>query len=251
MILPGSLRTTTLGDVLGKLHRGGVSGVLELIAAGPPWAGTHHLVTLVSGIVRDVATPLPAPRIGEVLRDQGVLRDHEHLRFVEALDRTRARSGALLVELGLVSEATLRYGLSRQMRLRLDRIFGIDSGELRFHPLARARAVSSVALGPRDFLHGRPRARDRGRDRDSHGSHDLEHAAGRRAALDLLGLGHGATRDQIRHAFRKTAAQVHPDLHRNLDARGLAAMQARFAELSRAYHLLITMPSETADEAAA
>lgn len=266
MILPGSLRSTTLGDVLGQLHRGGVSGVLQIIADSSPWAGSQHQVTLVRGIVRDVSTSLPAPRIGEVLLEQGVLRRGEHDVFLtEMRRRSGALAGEVLLELGMVSDATLRFGLSRQMRRRLDALYGLERGALRFHPLlSRPRTVGSVALGPREFLHGRPRARDQVRssgastDQPGHGRDgrlDDDRAAGRDAALELLGVPREATREQVRHAFRRAAVLVHPDLHGDLGPRELAAMQARFAELSQAYHLLITAPCSNgtadADSAAA
>ncbi len=251
MILPGSLRTTTLGDVLGQLHRGGVSGVLQIIASSTPWAGSHHQVTLVRGIVRDVSTTIPAPRIGEVLLEQGVLRQAEHELFVAELRRrSGALAGEVLRELGMVSDATLRFGLSRQMRKRLDVLYGIERASLRFHPLsAQVRTVASVALGPREFLHGRPRARDQAGARrppvepereGRAGALEHERSQGRAAALELLGLPEVVTREQVRQAFRRAAVLVHPDLHRDLEPHALSAMQARFAELSQAYHLLIT-----------
>ncbi|AKT41657.1 DnaJ domain-containing protein [Chondromyces crocatus] len=59
------------------------------------------------------------------------------------------------------------------------------------------------------------------------------HDERKRNALHLLGLAEGATETDVRRAFRRMAARLHPDRATTGDA------TARFAELSAAYHVLV------------
>jgi hypothetical protein len=56
MNLPGQLRLTTLGDVLGAVYREGATGVIELVEGGAN-AGTLHRIFIVGGLVGDVESP--------------------------------------------------------------------------------------------------------------------------------------------------------------------------------------------------
>ena len=114
--------------------------------------------------------------------------------------------------------------------MRVDALFSIDRASVRFH--ARG-ATSGRTLAASDFLHGRPRARERSRERT--GCAQL----GRGEALERLGLTEGATREDVRQSFRKLAAAVHPDLHRDAEPERREEMQKRFASYSAAYHYLI------------
>ena len=51
MRLPGRLRLTTLGDVLGALHRERATGVVELTEQAGPTAGRVHRVHVDAGLV--------------------------------------------------------------------------------------------------------------------------------------------------------------------------------------------------------
>ena len=66
MQLPGRLSASTLGDLLGALHRERTSGRLELAEIRGPIgrsvAGRIHRIHLVSGLVTTVETELPDPR---------------------------------------------------------------------------------------------------------------------------------------------------------------------------------------------
>lgn len=53
------------------------------------------------------------------------------------------------------------------------------------------------------------------------------------AARRALGLGEAATCDEIRHAYRRLAPQMHPDLHPECDS-----AESSSAALTKAYHLL-------------
>ena len=120
MRLPGTLSASTLGDLLGSLHRAGLSGTLELREKKGPKAGALHRIHLLGGLVAAVEldavgdeTDPAEPACAE--------RDHV-LRSMEIL-------------------------------------YALPDARLSFH-VARRRRDSARPLPPQDFLHGRPRHRD-------------------------------------------------------------------------------------------
>lgn len=231
MILPGRLRVTTLGDVLGTLHRARVWGELELIGHDPPRRGSRHSILLRDGLVTDVRTSLPTPPIGEVLLGSGRLTRRQHEQFLRTLSLSRGPAGEVLVRHGWVTPEDLVAGLAHQTRLRLDALYAMHDADVRFHPTTTAWNTSP-RLEPSQFLHGRPRARDARRSAPSDGAYEQ--------ALEVLGLTAGASRQQVRRAFRRLAATSHPDLHPHASVEARAALESRFAELSQAYHFVIT-----------
>jgi DnaJ-domain-containing protein 1 len=237
MNLPGRLHRTTLGDVLGTLYRAGVSGVLELVEAQGARAGSSHRIYFAEGLVDGVETSLPAPRLGEVLSAQGVLAREALIELCRRLMRTTdERSGQILIRSQLASEEAVASGLRRQLRLRLEALFGIGEAEVRFHVRRPARDSSrSRPLTPPEFLHGRPRARGSGR-RATLASASANAEA--QKAYRVLELPLGALDAEVRSAFRRLARDVHPDRHPRASADERKALLQRFAELSAAYHTL-------------
>ena len=71
MQLPGRLKATTLGDLLGVLHRGDASGTLELVET----SGRAHRVHLAHGLVTAVEVDRAAASLGEILRDEEEVDD--------------------------------------------------------------------------------------------------------------------------------------------------------------------------------
>ncbi len=63
MQLPGRLRATTLGDLLGTLHRGEASGTLELTCDD----GRTHRIHLSSGLITAVEIDGASPPLAELL----------------------------------------------------------------------------------------------------------------------------------------------------------------------------------------
>ena len=235
MRLPGNLKSTTLGDLLGLLHRSGCSGTLELIEGKGNAPGRSHQVSLSSGLVDRVETQLPAPRLGEILLAQGfvsrVLLDHagrEHER------RPGSRFGQLLLSERVVSRAVLAAALRMQMRRKLDSLFSLDDVRIRFRVPRPAGADGTIPLSPREFLHGRPRFRLRQEAR----RRTLERDPARLHALGVLGLAAGASVVEVRRAFRQLAFSNHPDRFPNASASDRRALMQRFAEISAAYHKL-------------
>lgn len=235
MRLPGRLSATTLGDLLGLLHRGKVSGVLELVEAQGPARGRVHRIHLEGGLVAQVETQLAVPKLGEILKQQGFVGDEALRRLVRELTRAPGkRAGQVLREDQKLPESALSAALRRQLRHRLDALFGVGEAEIRFR-VAKPSAERAVPLSPREFLHGRPRKRDGERRRRP----ETGRERARSQALAVLGLGDRASREAVQRAFRSLAAQVHPDRHPSASAPERALLLQRFAELSAAYHLLV------------
>jgi DnaJ-domain-containing protein 1 len=235
MNLPGQLRSTTLGDLLGRLHRAETSGILELVETHGAAAGCSHKIFLDAGLIDGVETPRSVPLLGELLRRDGLLPAQAASRLARRLiERPRKRVGEILVDERLVSEEAVRWGLRRQLRLRLDSVFQLSDARVQFH-VRRPRplgAAPAPALGPSDFLYDRPRAR--GPANAASSSSDSQSAA-----YGVLGLAPSADARAVRAAFRRLAAEVHPDRHPHARPEERARMLRRFAELSAAYHVLV------------
>jgi uncharacterized protein DUF4388/DnaJ-like protein len=243
MNLPGRLRLTTLGDVLGALHRSGASGILEL---GED-RGVTHRVYFTSGMITQVETDLFRERLGELLAGQGFLGPGALARLARRLlEAPRRRAGEILIEEGLISPDLVNAGLRRQLRHKLDALFRLTDAQLTFR-VPRPREAPHTPLSPQEFLHGRPRARVRARasqqssasERASGSETSTRGSAGARIrAYATLGLLPGADRDSIQRAFRRLARNFHPDRFPNADSSERARLLSRFAELSAAYHSL-------------
>ncbi len=239
MNLPGLLAATTLGDLLGRLYRGGVDGVLELVEREGHRAGRAHRIHFERGLIEDVETELDVPRLGEVLVNEGAIdrvevgRVQRRLEALALSARRPERLGEALVNEDLVSSEAVRRALRRQLGMRLDALFDLGDALVRFHVRRNAekRAGHPEPLTAREFLDGRPRKRGGGLFRRP--------SRADRAAFELLGIPPTADRARIRQAFRKRAAELHPDRHPHASSAQKAELLGRFAELSRAYHSVL------------
>jgi DnaJ domain len=166
MILPSRLSATTLGDLLGMLHRESTTGTLELTERWlTPGSRSGHYVHLRSGLVADVETNRSkTPPLGEFLRREGFLTDAGYRTLIGWLGkRDRRSTGEILVTERLADAAIVEAALRVQVRMKLDALFDLTDALVTFHaagpPKRAARRVHP--LTPRDFLFGKPRARDR------------------------------------------------------------------------------------------
>lgn len=245
MKLPGRLRLTTLGDVLGALHREGASGILELSEE----RGVVHRIYWDRGMISDVETDLCRQRLGDLLAKQGLIGAAALARLARRLlEAPRRRAGEILIEEGLVSSHFVSEGLRRQLRHKLEALFQLRDAQLAFR-VPRPRAPHHDPLSPPEFLHGRPRSRLRNRltphppragaGSASSGSASVRPPHGARTrAYATLGLLPGADRATIQQAFRRLARNMHPDRFPNATPDERARLLSRFAELSAAYHAL-------------
>ncbi|HEY4159559.1 MAG TPA: DnaJ domain-containing protein [Polyangiaceae bacterium] len=249
MLLPGRLRLTTLGDLLGELHRACASGVLELVETEGARSGRSHRVYFQSGLVEDVDTTLSHPRLGEILARDGLLSMSALACVARRLiEQPGKRVGEILVDEGLGTADLVAAALRRQQKSRLDALYSLSEALIRFH-VPRARpGFRPTPLSPREFLHGRPRARTRSRANDRFTFRSERHADPRPitpsasekklAAYRTLGLTPTASPRDVQQKFRKLAAQHHPDRFPRASAAEKAEKLSRFAALSAAYHVL-------------
>jgi hypothetical protein len=220
MLLPGRLKETTLGDLLGNLHRAEATGRLVLIDD----QGERHEIVVREGLVQGVNSTW-GPRLGEVLeqaRDWG-----------PAAARAQVRLGEYLVERAGVSEDAVSSALGRLNLLKLDQLFLLRDASIRFY-VARPRAEGEVearALDSGEFLVGRRRKRDP--------ATVTRRLPSRGEALAVLGLEAHATQADIRHAFRVLAQRCHPDRHPGVSAVQKTRLIVEFSRLTHAYHVLL------------
>jgi DnaJ-domain-containing protein 1 len=204
--LSGRLRDTTLGDLLGTVGRGGVTGVVTLTETTGPSAGRRHQVHFDRGAIVAIETDAEAVR-GE---------DDDILERLAGLFR--------------IADAVVQFHVLRVMPrggAAARPLPAIDA--VRGRPRARDRGCSVRGFGDRDDS-----------DDDSDEASLAPLADGRRsAALRVLGLDEHADPASIRRAFRALAARVHPDRATTADRNERRRLEQTFAELSSAYHVLM------------
>ena len=247
MKLPGRLRATTLGDLLGVLHRGRATGILELIETAGVTAGRRHRLHLDVGLVQKVDTPLRVSRVGEILSGEGFLGAQATRRLARLLvQEPTKRTGQLLIEEELASSVQVAAALRHQLRFQLEAVFSLEDAQVRFHVARPRRRHDGLrgTLSPREFLHGRARARDRrvgqatAAPKPSSPNALLSDEVKRQRALRVLGLGGRADQKTVQQAFRRLAAKMHPDRHPGASPQQMATLMRGFAELTAAYHQL-------------
>lgn len=168
MRLPSRLAASTLGDLLGALHRSRTTGLLELyevpgaISSAVP--GRRHRIHLFCGLVAGVETSLPHAPLGRVLETKGLLRPEALADLLARIAAGDPRlAGEILVEDGLAPKPIVDLGLRAQLREKIDVVYTLKDADVRFHtarPLSEAARRAGL-LGSSEFLHGRPRTRDR------------------------------------------------------------------------------------------
>lgn len=242
MDLPGRLRATTLGDLLGALHRARVNGTLELTED----RGRTHRVHLARGLVAAVELDAASPSLAEILRsDKAADEDLLRRSLLRAMASQRLH-GEVLVDDFRLSPEVVGNALRRQVLARLAVIDQLPDARVSFRVAVRVprgaltgrvSATSNCAawdppLAPQEFLHGRRRLRERAFPTPPPESHAS-------SSWRVLGLAPGAQVDEIKRAYRRLARAVHPDLHPGASDEERRALQARFVEITDAYRALV------------
>jgi len=241
MLLPGRLRSTTLGDLLGTLHRGQASGTLELVED----RGRTHRIHIADGLVVAVELDAATPTLAEVLRAEPDTDEDLIKRSLLRAIASQRLHGEVLIGEFHVSAAVVGRALRRQIAARLQALEELADarvcfrvavrpprGALQGRPSSTAEPAWNSPLGPRDFLHGRRRARERG------GRPPAPAPAGCLSAWQALGLSPGADESEVKRAYRRLARAVHPDLHPDATDGERRVLAARFNALTEAYRVL-------------
>jgi DnaJ-domain-containing protein 1 len=233
MHLPGRLRSTTLGDILGALHRARATGTLELVED----RGRTHRVHLGQGLVAAVELDGSSASLAEILRSRGAADDDVLRRsLLRAMSSSRLHGEVLVHEFRLAPEV-VDAALRRQILDRLAALEKLADARVAFRVAVRppAWALRAVPLGPRDFLHGRVRARER----SAHSPAPPETTT----AWRVLGVPPGTDMAEIKRAYRRLVRTVHPDLHPGATHDERRALEVRFAEITDAYRAVAVSAS--------
>jgi hypothetical protein len=231
MLLPGRLKSTTLGDLLGTVHRAAASGVLELVED----RGRTHRVHIAAGHVTAVEVDGAGASLAEILRRERAADDDVLRRSLLRAMASQRLHGEVLVDEFHISPAIVHGALRRQLATRLAWLEALADARISFRVAVRAPrgSLSERPLEPREFLFGRRRARERA------ASPPPSPSAADLSAWHVLGLPPGAREADIKRAYRRLARSVHPDLHPEATADERRALEARLVTLNEAYRVLV------------
>ncbi len=231
MLLPGRLKATTLGDLLGALHRASATGTLELVED----RGRSHRIHVASGLVVAVELDGVAPSLAELLRRERAADDDVLRRSLLRAMASRRLHGEVLVEEFRLSPTVVGLALRRQLLVRLASLEQLADARICFRVAVRTPrgALHARPLEPREFLFGRRRARERAAPAPTH------EAYAESSAWTVLGLAPGADPAAIKQAYRRLARSVHPDLHPQATAEERRALEVRFSTIHEAYRALV------------
>jgi DnaJ-domain-containing protein 1 len=247
MQLPGRLRSTTLGDLLGTLHRSRATGTLELAE----FHGRTHRVHLSRGLVVAVELDGPVPSLAEELRGAQTVGDDVLKRSLLRAIASRRLHGEVLVRDFKLSPALIDTALRRQLTTRLGVLERLVDAQILFRVTVRPPrgALMDDPLRPPEFLSGRRRARDRSSANGATPPTPAARRTGRAesisvdprqlAALRVLGVPLGADATAIKRAYRQLARNYHPDLHPDATDDERRALSDRFVEVTAAYQALV------------
>lgn len=238
MQLPGRLRTTTLGDILGALHRERATGTLELNEA----SGRTHRVHVGAGLVLAVELDRASASLAEVLRRNEEVDEDTLRRSLLRAMASRRLHGEVLVRDFQLSPDLVGRALRSQVRLRLAALEDVADAQVCFRVTLKPPrgALTDQPLSPLEFLAGRRRARDRNAVPRAH----VQAMAGgwdpaRSRACRALGVPLGADDLVIKQAYRRLVRAYHPDLHPAATHDERKTLAVRFSEVTTAYKALV------------
>jgi DnaJ-domain-containing protein 1 len=229
MLLPGRLKATTLGDLLGALHRHAATGTLELVED----RGRTHRVHVSLGRVVAVEVDGVSPSLADLLRRERAADDDVLRRSLLRAMASRRLHGRVLVEEFRLAPSVVGAALRRQVLARLAILEQLADARICFRVAVRPprEALHEAPLEAPEFLHGRRRARAR-TPAPPPARHDTD-------SWRILGLSPGADATEIKRAYRRLARTVHPDLHPQATDEERRALELRFSELTEAYRALV------------
>ncbi len=236
MDLPSRLRTTTLGDVLGTLHRGGATGRLDLT---DDRADTHHVYLLDGGVVA-VQLGRAANSLYTVLRESGAVDGHVLQRSLLVALAGRRLHGEVLVREFRIAKEIVDRAVRRQIIDRLSWIESLGDAQITFAVAIRPPrgALLEAPLLKEEFLAGRTRTRGASTPRERAHANIPPMENARVRALAALGLGPHAAPHEIRAKYREIVRACHPDLHPHGPDAEQRARSQRLQVAAEAYRAL-------------
>jgi hypothetical protein len=246
MQLPGRLRSTTLGDLLGTLHRAQATGTLELAE----FHGRTHRVHLSRGLVVAVELDGPVPSLAEELRREGTVGDDVLKRSLLRAIASRRLHGEVLVRDFKLSPTLIDTALRRQLLTRMGVLERLTDAQILFRVTVRPPRGAMVddPLRPPEFLSGRRRSRDKhtgttpatpAARRAPRGAEGSSMDPRQLAAFRVLGVSPGADATVLKRAYRQLARSFHPDLHPHASDDERRALAERFVQVTAAYQTLV------------
>jgi DnaJ-domain-containing protein 1 len=244
MHLPGRLKATTLGDLLGALHRETSTGTLELAEH----SGRIHRVHLSAGLVTAVELDRASASLAEILRRQEEIDEDVLRRSLLRAMASRRLHGEVLVRDFHLSPSVVGRALRRQVMLRLQVLEELGDAQVSFRVTVRPPrgALVDEPLDAPEFLAGRKRSRDRNAEPKS-GTYRSSAASSmpggwdpaRANAYRALGVTFNADVTEVKQAYRRLVRAYHPDLHPEATHDERKTLSSRFAEVTAAYKTLV------------
>lgn len=123
----GSFKRIPFPRLVREIARAKLTGNLYLLSDQ-----TKKVVFFEEGQPTFVRSNVLSECLGQVLSQEGLITVEQCEQTLEAIRRTGKKQGELLVEMGILSEGNLRYGLEAQLRTKLYEIFSWDDGRYQF-----------------------------------------------------------------------------------------------------------------------
>jgi len=123
----GSLKRFPFPRLIREIASSKLSGSLYLL-----WGQTKKVVFFEQGQPVFVRSNVLSECLGQILAHEGLITQEQCEQTLEAIRRTGKKQGELLVEMGILSEGNLRYGLEAQLRAKLFDIFSWEDGRYQF-----------------------------------------------------------------------------------------------------------------------
>jgi hypothetical protein len=125
--LKGSLKRYPFPRIMREIARNRQTGSLYLLSHQ-----TKKVVFFEEGQPVFVRSNVLSECLGQILCSEGLITSEQCDQTLEAIRRTGKKQGELLVEMGILSEGNLLYGLEAQLRAKLFDIFAWEDGRYQF-----------------------------------------------------------------------------------------------------------------------
>ncbi len=127
-LLQGSIKKTPVAPVLGKLWRQKETGALLLRNDK-----VKKIIYMDAGEVVAVKSNLVSECLGRLLVRERLITADQCTESIKRMKSSGNRQGQVLVEMNVVTDKNLQFGLEMQLETKLFEVFLWDSGEYRFN----------------------------------------------------------------------------------------------------------------------